>query len=65
MDWWRFVGILVHDYHIPPSEAWNCTLREFCIITRCRDKKAIREQDSKATQEEIMDFFAMRELING
>ena len=59
------MGILVHDYHIPPKDAWACTLREFCIITRCRDKKAIREKTSKATQEEIMDFFAMRELVNG
>lgn len=59
------MGILVKEYHIPPKDAWGCTLREFCIISHCNDKKAIREKVSDASNEEILEFFAMRELANG
>lgn len=58
------MGILVKEYHVSPHDAWNCTLREFCIITHCKDKKAIRQKVDETSNAEILEFFEMRELAN-
>lgn len=58
------MGVLIHDFHIAPREAWGCTLREFCIILQCKKKPAMREESDTMTQQEILDFFKLREVMN-
>lgn len=65
VDWWRFVGILILDYHIPPKDAWNCTLREYLMISTCKEKKSIRVEKSQDSQEEIEEHFKLMEMRNG
>ena len=64
IDWHIFVAQLITELKMAPSEAWNCTLREYVLLTTHKGKKPMREVHSKLSKTEILDKFKLMEMHN-
>lgn len=64
-----YVASLVYDFKIQPSEAWNCTLREYfgfadyanAVIDSSQDEKTFTREDA----EELTKRIKERQQRNG
>lgn len=59
-----FVSILIDEFHMSSSDAWNCTMTEFQRLCEQRQRKAWGHKPPPPSQDEVRDTMkAAREAI--
>ena len=63
MQWWRYPSQLVKNFHLSPSDAWNCTLREYIDYLDCEKNEPNQDdfEDIDMSNEALETFVAIHE----
>jgi len=59
------VGHLIATFNMSPKDAWNCTLREYMMISTYKEGRAAAKEYSGDNQRDMLENFKMRELQLG
>ena len=65
IEWWRYPPALVDQYKISYKDAWNCTLREYIMLTQYKKENPIKIAEEESSALNIVENFKLRDIYCG